>query len=765
MKRFLIGIGLAIFLSACNIGALPMKNEPLEAQANFWRSVGSNINQDGSSNLLPAQAISLDNNDNPYVAARGAQNFSIPSYVKHWNGNNWQRVGTFTKDISALKVGSDGVPVALVTAPVDGWGTIAVNRWNGSSWTELGSLLRRTSPTPSNPVIANLSFLILDNSNNPIVAFEEKIYEFSPVFGLILISKNLYVNRWNGSTWIPLGGSLSSSFNTFSLALNATGNPVIAWSNSSQNRTFFMKWNGSSWVSIAEPLIDTYTGNDAFVLDNSGNPVVALTRFESSRDVLYVHRWNGSSWVRVGGALNTKAQSNSYSFALKVDPSNNPVVAFSQNTNTNPSNYDAYVKSWNGTSWQTLGGALDSALGNSAFSVSLDLDNSGNPIVIWEEEESITIYVKRWLGDHWEVLSGNLKTSPNNDIADPSIVVPINTGNPMVAWQEFNASNPGDIYVKEFKNYAWTAFGTVLDIDPNNKAFSPVMSVATNGRPVVSFLETDNTNVTRVYNKRWAGSSWITNGSALNVGTNTSAFEVSMKLRTDDRPVVAWSESSISNANNHDIYVKRWGSTWVAIGTALDTTLARNAKEPSLMLDTSDNPIVAWSEFGGTGQSYNIYVKKWSGTVWVSLGGALDTTLSANAQTPVIARGSDNNPIVAWSESGNIYVKRWNSTTSAWVAMGSEVDTVVTSTATRPSLAIRNDGRPVISWQEANNIYVKRWTGNTWTAIGGIVDAVQNNATKTPVLALRYDNKPFVAFPELAGTLNDLIVREYCCAF
>ena len=57
--------------------------------------------------------------------------------------------------------------------------------------------------------------------------------------------------------------------------------------------------------------------------------------------------------------------------------------------------------------------------------------------------------------------------------------------------------------------------------------------------------------------------------------------------------------------------------------TAIDRSIANYALEPSLALDSSNNPIVAWEEQLASGDS-NIYSKRWNGSSWVLLGNILD---------------------------------------------------------------------------------------------------------------------------------------------
>jgi len=155
------------------------------------------------------------------------------------------------------------------------------------------------------------------------------------------------------------------------------------------------------------------------------------------------------------------------------------------------------------------------------------------------------------------------------------------------------------------------------------------------------------------------------------------------------------------------------GSTWTQLGSELNISSSQDAESPSLALDASGNPVVAWHE-NTPGQFDNIYVKRWDGTDWVPLGNALDISEPQPAERPSLALDASGRPAVAWFEndgtSNNIYVKRWDG--ASWLLQGSGLDTVLSQEAQHPKVAMDSLGYPVVVWQEqvgsAKRIYVKR---------------------------------------------------------
>jgi hypothetical protein len=183
--------------------------------------------------------------------------------------------------------------------------------------------------------------------------------------------------------------------------------------------------------------------------------------------------------------------------------------------------------------------------------------------------------------------------------------------------------------------------------------------------------------------------------------------------------VIAWAEENASGSN---IYVKRLvGNTWTQVGTtAIDRSIANYAESPSLDLDSNNNPMVSWSEFVSTsGNSWNIYAKRWNGSSWVSVGNIIDKVATRSASAPSLAIGTNNNPVVSWAEfdlagsdSYNVYVKRWTGTAWQSISAGA-VDANLLNNASNPSMVLNAANNPIVAWQEyidpseLHNIFVK----------------------------------------------------------
>jgi hypothetical protein len=176
---------------------------------------------------------------------------------------------------------------------------------------------------------------------------------------------------------------------------------------------------------------------------------VIVAYLENAKTVR-VKRWNGSSWQSLGSALNLDATRKADSPALAVAGSD-IVVAFVEQ---NPSaKFQLQVKRWDetGAQWQLLSSpGLNQDSSQHAISPKAVVDAQGRITLVWVENKSL--YMKHYAGGTWSLLGGTaLNVRNTHTAADPDLVLSGN--NPVVAWREFAFVNQGtavfaEIYVQ-----------------------------------------------------------------------------------------------------------------------------------------------------------------------------------------------------------------------------------------------------------------------------------------------------------------------------
>ncbi|TAK78891.1 MAG: hypothetical protein EPO12_11675, partial [Aquabacterium sp.] len=156
--------------------------------------------------------------------------------------------------------------------------------------------------------------------------------------------------------------------------------------------------------------------------------------------------------------------------------------------------------------------------------------------------------------------------------------------------------------------------------------------------------------------------------------------------------------------------------------------------DPAIAVGADGSQYVAWTDTrSGNPQ---ILVAKLVGGIWVQLGGsasgnALGAGVSKSigaASRPSIAIDSTGAPIVSWTADhngvGDVYVARYNTTTSQWVALGGSASgggVSLTGTAGETQI-VSTAGGPMVVWLDGpagqQSVYAKVFNGTTWVEMG-----------------------------------------------
>jgi len=234
----------------------------------------------------------------------------------------------------------------------------------------------------------------------------------------------IYIRRWSGSSWETVGsgsasgGGISNSNGESydpSLAIGPDGSAFVAWEDYSvaDKEIYVRRWNGSSWEeagsgSASYGGISDNAGDSRFptlAAAPDGSVYIAWQDRSSGENEIYVLRWDGSSWQEVGaGSASGRGVSDnagdSWLPSLALDSDGTPYVSWEDHGGWNA---EIFIRSWNGSSWETVGAGSASGSGisgNAGLSVdpSLAIGPNGTPYIAWEDDthDNWEIYVKRY---------------------------------------------------------------------------------------------------------------------------------------------------------------------------------------------------------------------------------------------------------------------------------------------------------------------------------------------------------------------------------
>lgn len=794
--------------------ALPVAGDATRTAALYggWEEVAGSATGGGISNygsFATVPSLAFDPEGRPIVAWSGDIEGNPDIYLKRLEGSSWVGIGGSASGGGISDTAGDSGHVSLAIGaggePVVAWrevfsddnAEIFIKRWNGSAWVGMngataGDNISETPGQSDTPVLA------IDHEGYPVVAWNEYTTNYE-----------IYVKRWNGSAWVGMSGAttgdnVSASADGFSsgpsLAVNSEGNPVVAWyevSLDSDSDIYVKRWSGSAWELMkvnGAPSDDmSLNSGDSYhpslAVAASGEIAVAWEDDSGPGDDsdIYMKRWTGLTWVEVGGesASGGGISDNlglSYWPTMATNPEGSWVVAWQDSSEEREV---IYFRMWNGSNWvemevgsATTGGVSGSNEGYRALRPSLAVAPDGMMMVAWElyGQTSSEIYARRYqlqtYGD-WQPIgesAAGYGINLNDGLAvSPSLAFDAE-GVPFVAWQGRWGGSNGDIFLRAWNGTDhWEEIGGSATLGgisntPGDSA-QPTLAIDAGGRPLVAWRESTESDQ-EIYLRRWSGSTWEgMGGSAAGGGlSNTPGDSANPWLAIDHqgRPVVAWVETS----TNAEIYLARWdGAGWAALGGSTSGGGISNSPgdsfRPVVAIDGAGNPVVAWADVNINSGNSEIYIRRWSGSSWVEMGGGSASGGGVSATPggsfrPSLAINAAGAAAVAWEDNSedeyfDIYVKGYDPATKSWepVGSGSAGGGGISNNAGPslwPSLTIGEDGHPAVAWQDENTgrpqVYFRRFDGTAWSEAGpksaqagGVSGATSGVQAQQPSLA------------------------------
>jgi hypothetical protein len=393
----------------------------------------------------------------------------------------------------------------------------------------------------------------------------------APIFSLLLggfiLNPAILQAYWQqdgGSLNVDVNGSAQNP----SLAV-ANGQAFVVWNESNgQNMMVYAKyWDGATWQQAGGVLNlnPTADAHGPMVCLANGSAYVAWQEWDGAAYQIYVKQWNGSNWQPLGGALNINAGQSAWSPKITC-LQGVPYVAWHESNG--PMN-QIYVKHWTGSQWQQDGGSLNYDPGVSCANPCI-LATASQVYVAFTSSNTPTVqsYVKHWTGSTWQLDGDSLNVNPSKNSNDPSMAAA--NGTIYVAWREgsglFWGGDPFQFYVKHWDGSAWQLDGGALNLASGDDATG--MIAASPGAPYAAFNELHNM-VGKIYEKHLLDGNWIQDGGEISSGTSVFPHALAVDQNV---PYVAVVEGSPIQ-----IYIRHWVAdnlTLTATATVTQTTLA-----------------------------------------------------------------------------------------------------------------------------------------------------------------------------------------------
>ena len=559
--------------------------------------------------------------------------------------------------------------------------------------------------------------------------------------------------------------------------------PYVAYWDNSTGYPIVKKYNGNTygWDSEGSSVLSHQAHDLSFVIAPNNTQYIALSESENSArgEALY---YNGYMWLGAGSVLfsnNTSSQYNS----LAANSQNEIYVAYSGAENS----YKAAVRKFDGANWTTVGSTGGFSAGQAAY-VSMAIAADGTPYVAYKDlAYSNKVTVMKYSGGLW-VGVGNAGFSAG--AADYVSLAVDSGGTPYVAYSDGSVASKATIM--KYDGHDWVTVGSAgfsagaagyvsLAINKDDIPYVAFEDGGNNNKATVmrycvqdTVLSTGNADRlsgiqgTVRFTSNEAGSYYYKivarhggapaisaddpatyDGTGKTAAANTETYISSLAGLTpgakDIYIIVKDIYGNVSKTLKVEMHVE---SVWQALGGAgfSDT----GGYEISIAADGSGTPYVAYVDGSSGG---NIVVKKFNGSVWVTLS---DYYFAAKGQTVSLAVDGSGTPYIAYNDLDNA----WRATVMKfvpsdavnyhWITVGGAA--LSTNAASGIKIAVGSDGAPYVAYMDsgasAMATVMKYDTGSgTWIALeNGFGDGP--GGTQTLAVALDGSNTPYLAYED-----------------
>jgi len=308
----------------------------------------------------------------------------------------------------------------------------------------------------------------------------------------------------------------------------------------------------------------------------------------------------------------------------------------------------------------------------------------------------------------------------------------------------------------------WLHLGDPLDAIPDgdSDARDAIVRLGADDQPVVAWGE-DAPGVSgrSIQIAAWSAGEWVPYAEM----NAQPAADLAMALDGAGTPILAWGHYAVSDTL---LRVQAWsGTDWRQLGGDLDAWTLSPAETPTVAVDSSGASVVAWSEYSSTADARNVYVRRWNGDAWDSIGTSVSASAlaSTDAILPELAIGPSDWILLTWAEriggELDVFVAEW--TGSTWRLLGGGGLGVIASADARDPTLVFAGATPLVAWSEGDEVRVKRWGGTSWASLDPLTDADPLLSPRDPTLAIDPTGAPVVAWTEWHATASKVLAYRY----
>jgi hypothetical protein len=436
------------------------------------------------------------------------------------------------------------------------------------------------------------------------------------------------------------------------------GSAIIVWqqNDGSFSRAYKSEYRNSVWThptTTAERFDPggAHVMSQQTAVDGSGNAIIVWVQDQMG---IYKSEYRSGVWSHPTSSadrVNNSGTTGASVPQVAMDNNGNAIIVWQQ---SDGSRQQIYMREYRAGNWSPVPALTSrfSPSGQDAYNPQVAMDNNGNSIVVWEQNDGTTantysqIYKREYRSGAWSPVPAlTSRVSPTGEHAFWPQVAMDDRGNAMITWMQHYATSVAcgfmgfsgpcsAIFMSEYRNNVWTSpTSTSQHISPTaNGTTTSVPSVAMdgNGNAIIAWAQSDGvsqctsgpamwTTCTNIYKSEYRNSVW-THPTATTQYINPSgpgimAYKPQVSMNGMGDAIIAWEGYASSNSDCtalmmpcSQIYKSEFRSnTWLHPSSLTDN-ISPDGQAASLggvALSNSGDAFIVWGQQDGSvPQSY-----------------------------------------------------------------------------------------------------------------------------------------------------------------
>lgn len=282
---------------------------------------------------------------------------------------------------------------------------------------------------------------------------------------------------------------------------------------------------------------------------------------------------------------------------------------------------------------------------------------------------------------------------------------------PVVVWASWSGYSPSgqaqcQLQVSQYADGQWKQLSPPSD-DPDSAHWGAALALDANDRPVIAWRPPSAPDPGEIDVASWSGTAWNALQPIMPMpGVDFAAAYPVLRVGKDGNPILLWGAGL--QADRYFI-ARLTPAGWTQNYGTIPIVSQQPFDGPhfDMVLDGSDNPVIAWVAPSGTG-----HASMWNGSAWSA---PLDVSGMSNMTEPFLALDPTGAPLAVAGGFGTFTVLRLDGS-SGWQQFAVTTPGGVPPQARHPRIAAAPDGTPVLGWFDAQttSVGMGRWNGQSW---------------------------------------------------